>query len=202
MSKLFPEYIINLEKGTIYTLKERKGYVGLNKSNGGYSECNIYDVYGNHYKRNHEVIVAEGLQLPKHLWPVDGNGKRYIVDHITPVSNGGTDEFENLRLIPNGDNSKNEKSRENFSRVKKGKPVPWLHTEKSINKAKEKKYVKVYQYSIDGKLIKIWKSALEASKYGFSRSEISTCCNGGRKKKGKWVKVKTHKGYIWSKIPL
>lgn len=47
----------------------------------------------------------------------------------------------------------------------------------------------VYQYSIDGELLKFWKSTQEAERNGFSSSKISLCCNGKRK---------THKGFIWS----
>lgn len=48
---------------------------------------------------------------------------------------------------------------------------------------------KVYQYSKDGNLIKIWESTNECKRNGFCKSHISDCCNG---------KLKSHKGYIWS----
>ena len=62
--------------------------------------------------------------------------------------------------------------------------------------AKEKKKTlskTVYQYTLDGKLIKVWESTAECGRNGFDRTGIGKCCNG---------KLKTHKGCIWSFIPL
>ena len=47
---------------------------------------------------------------------------------------------------------------------------------------------KVYQYTLDGELIKIWESTQECKRNGFSQGIISECCNGKRK---------YHKNYIW-----
>lgn len=151
MERLFKNCEIDLEKGFV---KTRKGYKHT-KNKNGYDVCRICDSYGNKYNYLHEIIIAEALQLPKHLWPVDENGKRYIVDHITPVSNGGTNQASNLRLIPNGDNPKNELSRKNNSKAKKGKHysldtefkkgnLPWnkgktYHTGKHWNHSEEAK---------------------------------------------------------------
>lgn len=52
---------------------------------------------------------------------------------------------------------------------------------------------KVYQYSMDGILVKVWKSSSECGKNGFSQGSISQCCNG---------KLKKHKGYKWSYEPM
>lgn len=51
----------------------------------------------------------------------------------------------------------------------------------------------VYQYTLQGELVKIWKSSMECGRNGFTQSSISQCCNG---------KLKQHKGYIWSHKPL
>lgn len=114
MGNLFPNFEIDLDKGTVYS-KRKKTY-NKNTNKAGYHSCKIYDIYGNRYYNCHEVIVAEGLNLPKHLWPSEDNGERYIVDHILPVSNGGTNAFSNLHLIPKGDNARNPNSRENLSK--------------------------------------------------------------------------------------
>lgn len=52
---------------------------------------------------------------------------------------------------------------------------------------------KVYQYTLDGTLVKIWNSTMECGRNGFTQSSVSQCCNG---------KLKKHKGYIWSYKPL
>lgn len=52
--------------------------------------------------------------------------------------------------------------------------------------------IKIAQYSIDNKLIKIWDSALQAEKeLGFLSCKICLCLSGKRK---------LHAGYVWKKI--
>ena len=53
----------------------------------------------------------------------------------------------------------------------------------------EKCSKKVYQYTLDGELVREWISATEAGRNGFSQSGINNCCLG---------KAKTHKGFRWS----
>jgi len=50
--------------------------------------------------------------------------------------------------------------------------------------------IPILQYTIDGKLVKEWKSINEAGRNGFICTNIVKCC------KGKYGH-KTHKGYIW-----
>lgn len=61
---------------------------------------------------------------------------------------------------------------------------------KEFGKSKSKK---IYQYTLDGKLVKIWKSSAECCRNGYERSNVNACCNGKRQK---------HKGYRWSYQPL
>ena len=122
MSTLFKNCEIDLKNGIVKTKKGSE----RTKNKAGYYCCKLFDSYGNRYYYLHEVIIAEALQLPKHCWPVDDKGKRYVVDHILPVSNGGTDSVDNLRLIPEADNHRNEHTTKNNSDSKKG-----LHTSPS-----------------------------------------------------------------------
>lgn len=231
MSKLFPNHIINVKKGIIFSKKYKKE-IAKNPDKNGYCYTTIKDCYGNVYQARHQVIYAEGSGMPKHLWPTEPNGRRYIVDHIKPLKNGGTDIFENLHLIPKPDNNRNPYSRKNYSEAfrnpsgktrKKmseshiGKKLPkeqkikiseslkgnvsgknngfYGHhrTKEEIDKivkaVKEKLSKKVYQYTLDNKLIKIWNSASDTDEYGYSQGTVSACCRGVRK---------THKGYKWS----
>lgn len=57
---------------------------------------------------------------------------------------------------------------------------------------------KVYQYTLDGELVKEWKSINECGRNGFNQSDVYYCCKGGRFKNNKWVNVTQHKGYRWS----
>lgn len=109
------------------------------------------------------------------------------VDHIIPVSNGGTDEVWNLRWVIHPDNMNNNISRKNISNSQKG--------QKKSKKTIEAHYKKVYQYTLNGELVKIWTSLKECTYNGFCRRSIWACCN---KKKY----YKTYKGYRWSFEPL
>ena len=63
----------------------------------------------------------------------------------------------------------------------------------AIKRRAEKRSKKVYQYDMQGNLIKEWSSASEAGRNGFTLSSISQCCN---------YQLKTHKGFIWSYTEL
>lgn len=73
-------------------------------------------------------------------------------------------------------------------------PCCWECNRKLGDEYKSKiKRKTVYQYTLDGELVKVWSSVAECMKEGFVKTNISGCCNGKRK---------THKGYRWSYVPL
>ena len=77
-------------------------------------------------------------------------------------------------------------------KLKKGRKLSKEHVE-NIRKARignQNRCKKLYQYTLDGRLIKVWKSAVETK---LGRSNIAACCNGRRK---------TYKGFRWSYVPL
>lgn len=51
----------------------------------------------------------------------------------------------------------------------------------------------VYQYTLDGVLVKIWPSASETGRNGFNQGQVSCCCRGEKYK---------YKGHRWSYKPL
>ena len=51
----------------------------------------------------------------------------------------------------------------------------------------------VYQYTLDGELVKIWSSTIECGRNGYQQANVSACCLGKRK---------SHKGHRWSFEPL
>lgn len=143
MGNLFDDYLIDIESPAVYKKLFKK------KDGKGYHYSTIHDKYGNVYHSQHEVIMAEGLQLPKHKWPKDEFGRRYQVDHIVPVSNGGTDEFSNLRLVPMVDNlTKNELTMENKAnrKFKRGRVLAVLDENGNI----VKKYRNKRELEADG----------------------------------------------------
>lgn len=51
----------------------------------------------------------------------------------------------------------------------------------------------VYQYTLNGELVKIWNNQHDVKSLGFSQSCVNRCCLGLQKK---------HRGYLWSKEPI
>jgi group I intron endonuclease len=67
-------------------------------------------------------------------------------------------------------------------------------SEEQITKSKESKYKKVYQYSLEGKLIKEWPSAQHIKKeLNIPANNISNCCNNKKS-------CNTVKGFKWTYI--
>ena len=89
-----------------------------------------------------------------------------------------------------------EETKKKISESKKGKKNPNLwnsisdeNKKKILNAAIEKNRVEVEQYSLDGKLIKVWDSMVEAARsLGVWNTNIHKCCNG---------QAQTCGGFIW-----
>ena len=69
--------------------------------------------------------------------------------------------------------------------------LPQRQSKTQLNDIKKSK--PVYQYTLDGVLVRVWPSVNECRRYGFSLAHVAACCRGERK---------SHKGYIWSYVPL
>lgn len=137
------------------------------------------------------------------------------VDHIIPISCGGTNEATNLRWCTHKENMNNKLTKKKMSESQKGERNPMYNKNHSVEakqkiaeKAKGKKQSKetiekrvkkiskkVYQYTLDNQLVKVWESAREAGRNGFDSPTIINCCNNKKN-------TKTHKGYNWSYEPL
>lgn len=92
-----------------------------------------------------------------------------------------------------------EETRQKISKALKGKPsrlkgkkMTEERRQKNIE-ASKKRCKTIYQYTLDGELVRIWESIRECGRNGFNRSCITKCCLGIQKE---------HKGYKWSYFPL
>lgn len=68
------------------------------------------------------------------------------------------------------------------------------HNEFHADERAKKQEKTVFQYTLDGEFVAVWTSAKKAAKQlNFTQNHISDCCNN---------KIKQHKGYRWSFVPL
>lgn len=170
-----------------------------------FNEDDDWGDYDNDMRREPSILSA-GEYRVNNYWCTDGkrhsmpehiakweyfNGeipKGLEIDHIIPIKSGGTNKLSNLRLLTHGDNNRNELTRHQRSKS---------HTGKWINREDQSRSIS--QFTLDGELVRTYPSIAEAVRQGnFDRTSIIKCCNGGRyNKKGKWIRITQHKGYIW-----
>ena len=115
----------------------------------------------------------------------DGKGNFYKVHRLVA-----------LAFVPNDDpqykievNHLNEKKTDN-----RASNLNWMshkeniHYGTGIERRVQKKIKPIKQISLDGTLVAIWPSIMEASRNGFNQGNICQCCQG---------KYKTYKGFKW-----
>lgn len=120
-------------------------------------------------------------ELPKHKRRGKGDDI-YVINHID--ENKHNNRLENLELITHTQN------------INYGTAIHRI-TQKQRNDPKKSK--KVYQYDLDGNLIKIWPSTEECGRNGYNEGHVAASCrniNGNIKGNNKY------KGYLWSYVPL
>jgi hypothetical protein len=179
------------------------------------------DDWGDYYKGEYRngVIHSAGYRLH---WYNCTDGKRhrfyehvikweyfngkipegYEIDHIIPISNGGTNKLSNLRCVSHKDNLNNSNSFANRSNSHKGKK-PWNkgirwdeEVKKKISEAKNKTEI----VQISNGVAVFYNGLHEAErKTGICHNNIARCCNGGffSKKRNKWVNVLQAGGFKW-----
>lgn len=105
------------------------------------------------------------------------------INHID--ENKANNALSNLNLLTPKENSnwgtRNERLSKSLSEVKKG----------IIPKATPPK--QVYQYTIDGKLVRIWSSTMECDRSGYGHQAVGKCCLNKFNRLGNNI----YKGYMW-----
>lgn len=168
-------------------IKNILGYEGLYVINdSGIDEETVFSVLTNDYLKPKEWKGYKFVQLSK-----NGEHKEYalhrliaqtfvpnpdnkpFVDHIVPISNGGTNNPSNLRWVTAKENSNNPFTSSNQSNAQRNNPL---------------KSFKVHQITKDGEVFRVWESVGECARNGYNKGHVAACCRGEQR---------THKGYIW-----
>lgn len=134
----------------------------------GYSIVLLYNDEGRKSKKVHRLVAEAFIPNPDNL---------PMINHKD--ENPGNNVVSNLEWCDAKYNNNYGTSRERMSEKLRGKKRPDVA---------ERFSQKVLQFTLDGKLVKEWPSAMECSRNGFNQGHITECCGGKRKK---------HKGFIW-----
>lgn len=187
VDKRFPNWDVDVEKGTIYNF-ELKHYVGNVNNKSGY-----ITVSDKGYLHRIIWMVANQCEIPEgyHIHHIDGNKQNnsiYNLELLEPI------EHQHHHRIGTKHSTKTKEKMSNSAFGHKnhnyGKPMSDKQKEIISKKLKNRKDIskKIAQYTLEGELVKIWDSMMECKRNGFSNTNISGCCLGERK---------THKGFIW-----
>ena len=150
--------------------------------------CFHKDRWGNLTKQLRKGGIIEPYDDGKGYLRFYSKGKHYYIHRMVAEA-----------FIPNPENLPIAHHKDENPRNNKVENLEWRTNEYNINygtareRAAESHSKKVYQYTLDNKLVKIYDKIKDVTDDGFDKSCVSLCCNG---------KLKKHKGYKWSLTPL
>jgi hypothetical protein len=154
-------------------VKNGKGYWVVKLARGNSRGNNGYDL-----KQVHRLVAEAFIEVPAEL--KDVSLSELVVDHVTPVSEGGD--------ILNEDGTFNLRWTTTFGNVHNPRTV------KNVKEAMEKRKQKVYVYDEDLHQVSAFTSTLEAAlETGKSQGNIASCCQGA---------LRRYLSRIWSYVPI
>lgn len=139
--------------------EHKQGYLKGRKDRNGYVLINLVSKDGKIYTyRLHRVLAELYCEIPSGY-----TISELEVDHIKPISEGGTNEVSNLRWVTPKQNHNNPNTLVNRSKSMRNK--------QSMSK--------VVQQFKDGVLIAEYPSMREVERqFGYDHKSISNCCRG------------------------
>ena len=158
------------------------GYEGL------YQISNLGNVKSLNYRRTgKERILNPGNNGSEYLFVIlckNGKRKNFTIHRL--VANAFLENSDDKSDVNHKDEDKTNNCVDNLE---------WMSRKENINfgthnqRSAKSRSKSVIQYSLDGKFIKEWPSIIQIERdLGFSKGNISQCCNGKRK---------SAYGYVW-----
>lgn len=172
--KGFEEFYFVSSLGRVKSLRTNRILKGCVNKNG-------YRVYGLTSEEGEDKVFYAHRLVAMAFLPNPENKPE--VDHIIPISEGGTDELSNLRWVTSYENTHNVITSRKNSEAKKGRILDEEHVD-ILRKTNTKDAVVGINIK-DGHII-IYASCEEARRNGYCH--VSACCRG---KRG------SDKGYKW-----
>ena len=149
--------------------------------NGGTNKLSNLRCVTRKENKNNEMTKINRSNASKKMW-ADDEFKKVVSKKISEANKGERSYMFGKKH--------SEETKKKMSETHKGKHLSEETKEKMsvahINNEKQSK--QIYQYTLNGELIRIWPSGMECRRNGFDNSSISACCLG---------KLKTHKGFKW-----
>lgn len=128
----------------------------------GYKIVLLYNNKKRKYCSVHRLVATAFIPNPNN---------KPCIDHFNCIRSDN--RVSNLRWCTIKENCNNPLTLINKSNLRKGI--------KQRPEVIEKRFKKVYQYTLDGELVKVWDSVKEAQQY-YNNTHISSCARGERKK--------------------
>ena len=192
----FPNWDIDVEKGTIYSLKYKKYIGSIDKK--GYVKIKPINKY-KHWLLHQYIWITVNGDIPEgyDVHHKDGNRQNNSIYNLELLTIKEHHELHGSNIY--------KETKKKMSESHKGKSSHMLgkhHSEETRNKISENKKgtisnkrKKVAQYTLDGELVKVWDSATECNKEHFNQGNVSLCCRNNYNNKNN-----AYKGFIWKYI--
>lgn len=177
--KDFEDYQIT-DDGRVWSKKTNKWMILQTNKKNGYSYVGLMKNGKRRLKSIHRLVAEAFIPNPDN---------KLCIDHCNTIRTDN--RVENLRWCSHKENMNNENSVIQMKKSHTGDKnwnygIHW--SEEVKRKIAEPQSKKVYQYTLDGELVKIWNSTMDCGRNGYSQGNVAACCRG---KRG------THKNYIW-----
>lgn len=180
------------------------GYEGLYQisNNGRVRSLDRTIVYKNGRKHCYKSVILK-LQINKSGYLVVNLFRNKHLIHRL-VAEAFIPNPENKPCVGHWDCNKHNNSAENLYWCTQLENINHPITRQRMSEGQGQNKKRVFQYTLNNELVKVWSSETEVGENGYKIAAISRCCKGGYfdKKRNKWHNMKQHKGYRWSHEPL